>query len=120
VQCTVKWKKEYAFQRALELKWNRSSQQKKILENEKLCKNIEMDQARKQELERDLREVVASLNELERMRRIILEAMSSGTLTSARETQHEKLAALDRRIRTNMRYKQDLEAVLASDFGVLL
>jgi hypothetical protein len=90
------------------------------LKNEKLYKEIKMELARKQELERDHREVVASLNELERMRRIILEAISSGTLTSARETQHEKLAALDRRIRTNLRYKQDLEAVLAGDFGVLL
>jgi hypothetical protein len=54
------------------------------------------------------------------MRQILLEAIAEGTLTAASETQHEKLAAVDRRIQENLRHKQNIEAVLASEFGVIL
>ena len=72
---------------------------------------------KKEKLLRNLQKVNEALAQQAQFREWILQALAEGKRTSAGETQHRKLEILERRIRKDTGLKQDIEAILASEYG---
>ena len=74
---------------------------------------------KKEKLLQNLQKVNEALAQQAQFREWILQALAEGKRTSAGETQHRKLEILERRIRKDTGLKQDIEAILASEYGYL-
>ena len=72
---------------------------------------------KKEKLLRNLQTVNEALIRHTQYREWILQALAEGQRTSAGESQHRKLELIERRIRKDTGLKQDIEAILASEYG---
>ena len=72
---------------------------------------------KKEKLLRNLQTVNEALIRHIQYREWILQALAEGRRTSAGESQHRKLELIERRIRKDTGLKQDIEAILASEYG---
>lgn len=72
---------------------------------------------RKEKLLADLNAVNRNLQQQEQYRVWLLAALAEKKTTSDGKTQHDKLEAIERSLRSNTRDKQNIEAVLAADYG---
>ena len=75
------------------------------------------EKMKKEKLIKKLQKVNGLLEKHNQYREWILQALAEGKTTADGETQHEKLETLDRLIRKDTSFKQDIEAILASEYG---
>ena len=72
---------------------------------------------KKEKLLQNLQTVNEALIRHTQYREWVLQALAEGRRTSAGESQHRKLELIERRIRKDTGLKQDIEAILASEYG---
>ena len=87
-----------------------------LRENNLFCES-QKKMGKKEKLLQNLQKVNEALAQQAQFREWILQALAEGKRTSAGETQHRKLEILERRIRKDTGLKQDIEAILASEYG---